>query len=544
MSFDLNIPKVTGEDLNFTINWGDNVFIMGANGTGKSSLIQWLYRSYSNADPNANVRWISAHRQNWFTSNTMDFSPKQRQDFDNNIRSGDSPLDARWKDSHANFRSSLVIYDVIDADNARNRNIANAYENHDIEAADTFLKEDNIIKIINELFSISNILIEISFLGNDQIVASKFGGTPYSIAELSDGERNAFLIAANVLTAKPNTLVLIDEPERHLHRSIISPFLTYLFSKRDDCAFIVSTHDVMLVLDNPSAHTWLVRGCTYDKYSAINWDLKIVSPGADIDDEIKKDIFGARKKILFVEGKEESLDKALYSLIFPNVSIIPKSNCWNVEHTVSSIRVFESEHWVNAFGIIDNDRRPDNEINELKVKGIYALSVISVESIYYHPHIQYLIAQRQADIRGDNASTYLNNAKTAAIREIRTPIRIQDLSTHTAEKVIRKEFFDNLPNKEGISTLEPINVSIDVCKFVTEESKRLENALDAGDLVEIISRYPVRRTPALDKIAKELKFLGRNDYQAAVLKLLRDESEALNFVRSLFGTLASDIDAV
>ncbi|WP_442947933.1 AAA family ATPase [Nostoc sp.] len=52
-----------------------------------------------------------------------------------------------------------------------------------------------------------------------QVVASKCGGTPYSIAELSDGERNALLIAANVLTVKNGTLVLIDEPERHLHRS-------------------------------------------------------------------------------------------------------------------------------------------------------------------------------------------------------------------------------------------------------------------------------------------------------------------------------------
>jgi hypothetical protein len=85
-------------------------------------------------------------------------------------------------------------------------------------------------------------------------------------------------------------------------------------------------------------------------------------------------------------------------------------------------------------------------------------------------------------------------------------------------------------------------VSIDVAKFVNEESERLQNALDAGDWVEIISRYPVRRSPALDKIANQLKFQGRNDYQAAVRKLLMDEPEALNFVKSLFGTLPFDIE--
>ena len=87
-------------------------------------------------------------------------------------------------------------------------------------------------------------------------MASKSGSKPYSIAQLSDGERNALLIATNVLTVKDGTLVLIDEPERHLHRSIISPLLTHLFAQRPECAFIVSTHDVMLPLDNPaSPHT-------------------------------------------------------------------------------------------------------------------------------------------------------------------------------------------------------------------------------------------------------------------------------------------------
>ena len=43
----------------------------------------------------------------------------------------------------------------------------------------------------------------------------------YGAAELSDGERNALLISAEILTAKDGTLLIIDEPERHLHRSII-----------------------------------------------------------------------------------------------------------------------------------------------------------------------------------------------------------------------------------------------------------------------------------------------------------------------------------
>ena len=543
MSFDLNIPRTTGEPLNLTINVGDKVFIMGANGTGKSSLMQHLYMSlHYYGQTNNNVRRISAHRQTWFSSTTMDLSSQQKRNFENNMRSGDTNLDSRWKDDYASQRASISIYDLIDAENVRARSIAGAVDSQNMEYAKTLSKEDAPIKIINELLRLSNIPIEISVGENDQVIASKCGGTPYSVAELSDGERNALLIAANVLTVKSGTLVLIDEPERHLHRSIISPLLTNLFSKREDCAFIVSTHDVMLPLDNPSARTLLIRGCTYAGSSVSGWDADIVPPETEIDDDIKKDILGARRNILFIEGTENSLDKPLYSLVFPNVSIIAKSSCRDVEHTVSSIRDSANLHWVHALGIVDNDRRPETDINRLKDKGIYALPVFSVESIYYHPHIQCLIAQRQANLIGGDASTYLDNAKTAAMRKINEGI--QSLSIKTAEKAIREEYFRNTPKKEDINNRRPVNVYIDVNEFVRPELERLENALNNGNFTELISQYPVRETGALTNIAKELKFQKREDYEGAVRKLLMDNTEALNFVKSLFGTLASDIEAV
>jgi ABC-type Mn2+/Zn2+ transport system ATPase subunit len=459
MSFDLNIPCPRGELLYFPINVGDKVFVMGANGTGKSSLMQWLYRSYF-----PNVQWISAHRQTWFLSNTMDLSSQQKLDYEKAMRNGDVISAARWKDDYPSQRASMAIYDLIDADNARNRAIAGAVDSHNMEDAEALSNKDAPIKIINELLRLSNIFIEISVNENNQVIARKCGGTPYSIAELSDGERNVLLIAANVLTIKSGTLVLIDEPERHLHRSIISPLLTHLFSRRDDCAFIVSTHDVMLPLDNPDARTLLIRGCTYTASSVEAWDVDIVGSETQIDDEIKKDILGTRRKILFIEGKENSLDKPLYSLVFPNVSIIAKSNCRNVENTVSSIRDSDSLHWVHPFGIVDNDGRPDTDINRLREKGVYALSVFSVESIYYHPHIQNLIAQRKANINGGDASTYLNNAKTAAIEAIR--LKIKHLSDRIAEKAVREDFFSYVPKEADIQGKRPIDVKIDVANTI------------------------------------------------------------------------------
>jgi len=67
-------------------------------------------------------------------------------------------------------------------------------------------------------------------------------------------------------------------------------------------------------------------------------DADLVSSEAEIADDLKKDILGARRKILFIEGTESSLDKPLCSLIFPKVSIIAKSSCRDVEHAVAGIR--------------------------------------------------------------------------------------------------------------------------------------------------------------------------------------------------------------
>ena len=169
-------------------------------------------------------------------------------------------------------------------------------------------------------------------------MALKNGGVPYSIAELSDGERNALLIAGDVLTAKPGTLLIIDEPERHLHRSIISPLLTLLFDKRRDCAFVIATHDIDLPLDSEGARVLLVRSAVYQGSTVTSWEADLIDQGAPLDEDIKRDVIGSRRRILFVEGKEESLDKPLYSLLFPMVSVVAKESAKGVEQAVVGLR--------------------------------------------------------------------------------------------------------------------------------------------------------------------------------------------------------------
>ena len=179
---------------------------------------------------------------------------------------------------------------------------------------------------------------------------------------------------------------------------------------------------------------------------------------------------------------ENSLDKPLYSLVFPNVSVIAKGNCRDVEHAVLSIRNANELHWLDVFGLVDNDRRPPHEIDRIRECGVYATSVDSVEGVYYHPNIQRRVAERQANITGADFNKCVEDASTAALQAITA--HAQRLSERVSEKLICEEFFSHIPNRDRITLGTPVNVFIDVPKIVAEERALLQKALDAGDLME------------------------------------------------------------
>ena len=532
MTFNFSVPTPAGIPLDFAAGIGDVIFVLGANGTGKSSLIQKFSTMHQ-----GHTRRISAHRQTWFDSNAMNLSARGRKEAEQRIVSLDSQPNSRWMEHDAAQRANIAIYDLIDAENMRARAIAGAVDDDDICLARELSKKDAPIKIINEILRLSNFPIEISVNESDHIMASKSAGPKYSISEMSDGERNALLIATSVLTAKPGSILLIDEPERHLHRSIISPLLTLLFLKRADCIFIVSTHDVMLPLGNPSARTLLVRGCRYIGNAVTDWDADLVSNEAAIDDQLKQDILGGRRKLLFVEGHERSLDKPLYSLIFPQVSVIAKSSCRDVEHAVSGIRDAQGLHWLRAFGIVDSDRRTPDDLQNLLNKGVYPIPVISVESIYYAPDLQRRVVGRHATVTGADPNLAVQRGRTEAIAAIRP--HIQRLSERVVEATVRRELMTKLPRQADIATSQIFSVIIDVPSIVSDEIERLTQACDTNDLAEIIAHYPVRETPALDRIVTCLGFQNRSQYESAVRKLLMDDEEALASVKALFGTLVT-----
>lgn len=82
--FNINIPLSSAASTIIELTAGQILFVAGANGSGKSSLIQNFYsQAYGRA------RKISAHRQTWFASNTLDLTPQGKRNTEQNMMSGD-----------------------------------------------------------------------------------------------------------------------------------------------------------------------------------------------------------------------------------------------------------------------------------------------------------------------------------------------------------------------------------------------------------------------------------------------------------------------
>lgn len=535
MPFNLSFPSNNPAVSNITLNTGEIIFVLGANGTGKSSLMQIF--SNQNQD---RVRKIAAHRQTWMNTDALDMTPANKLQVEQYIKNEDLNNHSRYRDQYSAQRASMTIYEIINAENVRARSIATAVDTDDADGLIEAKKVEAPIAVINELLRQSNISIKISLRSNERVMASKDGGPEYSAAELSDGERNALMIAGNVLTAPSGTLLIIDEPERHLHRSIISPLLSLLFERRPDCAFVISTHDYDLPLEVSGARTLLIRACNFQGQYAQNWEADELPADAPIDDIIKRDLLGARRKILFVEGTESSLDKPLYSLIFPMVSVIPKGNCREVENAVSGSQAGQRFHWLQAFGIADGDGYAPDQIESKRQKGIYLVPYYSVESIYFHSEIIRKVSIRQAQVLGNDPSETVNRAIEQGIKGVAA--HTERLSKNIAKKSTRKLIMEQIPNDDDLLDGKDViitNVGSDLHK---KRKAELDAAVAEKDWDTILNICSIRECDACGNIVAALGFRKISDYEKAVRHLLTVDNEALLFVRGLFGRLCIELE--
>ncbi len=535
------IPRISDDPIKLTLKSGDQLFIIGANGSGKSALIQ----RFVSENRGNRVKRIAAHRQTWFDSGSIDLTPAGRQEHETDTLNYNRNNEARWKDLRGGEGLSVVLFDLIAKENAINKSIARHVRNQDTDQALEFSAESpSPFDQINELLARGRLTVTIENSDDQNLLARHPQGEPFSIAEMSDGERNAMIIAAHVITAEPETVFVIDEPERHLHRSIIQPFLSALFAlRREDCTFIIATHEIALPVANPDAQVLMLRSCQWSGKQCHAWDAEVLKPNSELPEDLKLAILGSRKRILFVEGQLGSSDFSLYTTLFSGLSVIPKESCEEVQKAVLGWRGSQEIHPVHVeiFGLIDRDNRTDEDVKELAKKGVFALEVYSVEALYYCSDAIAAVAEQQAKLRDEDESKLIESARQKAVGVLKG--HAEEMAARMCERQIQKLTLSKIPGWKSIkdNPTQPISVSIDPIAY-SEELNYFDKLVDDEYLDQLIARYPVHKSCALTTIAKTLKCCDRNDYQQIVLAQIQKDSQLACKFKERIGLLSETLD--
>ena len=397
---------------------------------------------------------------------------------------------------------------------------------------------------LNELLALGTLSVTLENSNDEEILARhRDAMVPFSIAQMSDGERNAAIIAATVLTVEPETVLLIDEPERHLHRSIIEPFLSALFGCRQDCGFVVSTHEIALPVANPEARVLMVRACQWSGNAASAWDVKFLEAHTNLPEDLKLAILGSRERILFVEGDPGSLDRPLYNVLFPGLSVVPKGGCTDVERAVKGLRSSQGLHHVEAFGLIDRGRPNRARCQPTCRGGVFALDVCSAESLYYCSDAMAAVARRQAESLGRNADEMIQSAKRKMFDALTQDDLAERMAARRCERRVRDRMLSQLPDWRSLKTNVGSEIPTSVDSPYPDEVACFKKLVADEKLDDLIARYPLRESNVFEAIAQALELTNRSTYEQTLLSRLREDTTLQGSLKQRIGPFSDVLTA-
>ena len=121
------IQVISGEPIKLGLENGKQIFVVGANGSGKSALLQncvfHLYQRDSDHSEEK-YKWIMAHRRIWFESGSVNVTHQSRLSYGNQIRHSSMDAEMRWRDNYQSENISTVLFDLVAMDHDRNRQVA------------------------------------------------------------------------------------------------------------------------------------------------------------------------------------------------------------------------------------------------------------------------------------------------------------------------------------------------------------------------------------------------------------------------------------
>jgi Protein of unknown function (DUF4435)/AAA domain, putative AbiEii toxin, Type IV TA system len=343
----------------------------------------------------------------------------------------------------------------------------------------------------------------------------KGGGTSYHGSEMSDGERVIFYLIGQCLAAKENGIVVIDEPELHLHKVLQSRLWDAVEAERPDCLFVYLTHDLDFAVTRVGATKIWLRS-----YNSNQWDWHLIPENEDIPERLLLEILGSRKPILFVEGDRNSLEYFLFSHLFKNFTVTPCGGHEQVIHSNCSFSQLKNLHNLECKGIIDRDFRTDEQVKYLKQRDVFCLDVSEIENLFLSEDV--LRAVAVALNRPEDANDLVEKTKNLVFTHMEKEKErlVSDIVAARIEDNFSKFNAKVLGESELVKSLKDLVSSINIPSLYTETNNLVNAILLNRDYPSALRLY---NNKGLLPLASSLFGFKTN----------KDTNELINYIKRL-----------
>ena len=527
----VNIPRKDNSNLELTLETRKTTIIIGANGSGKTRLAVYLEEQLGEK-----AHRIAAHRALNLNPNVDKIPETKARQYLTYGNSWDgisisSRKDYRWGNkaptSLLNDFDRLLQYLFAQQNNLAVEN--HQKRNRGEEITNSKAKLDILQEVWERLLPLKKLHITA-----DDIRVSSIGieSADYSASEMSDGERAVFYILGQVLSANEGSILIFDEPELHIHKSIISNLWDEIEKLRPDCSFLMITHDIEFAATRV-AKKYVIR----NYYSDPAWDISEI-PDSELDEQTITLILGSRKPILFVEGDKTSLDMETYRLCYPEWTVIPKGSCKDVIQAVSSLRKLNEDMPIlniKCAGIVDRDTRDSSQIQELEEQGIKVLPCSEIENIFSLSSVAHKVLEIEG-FAGDELINKKEQFKASLLDYIKKELSDDKLEEFVVKRIHRR--IDNFLKKIDLSDVQNSNKIKDklisalsnltnskINEWISEMRNEIQACINNEDIDGLLCIY--ENKGLLAKTASILKNARKPDFENWLMRQMQVPNSSL-----------------
>lgn len=345
-------------------------------------------------------------------------------------------------------------------------------------------------------------------------------GAPYSAADMSDGERAVFYMLGQALMAPANAVLVIDEPELHIHPSILGKLWDEVQAAREDCGFVFITHDL-----NFAAHRLGQKFVIKSYRQGPIWEVQQVPEDTGFDEATVTLILGSRRPVLFVEGSGNSLDSAIFRACFADWTVIPRGSCEEVIHSVVTMRRNAALTRVTCAGIVDADDYTADEATAMATHGVGVLSVSEIENLVLLPSVASVIAKSEGfhgDALDNRMAALCDDLVMAASGSIEKTIMQQ--CRRRIDRTLKKIDLSSATTPEQLANeFQTRTQAVDVNGLAQEARSKMETALHTKDVPALL-KYFDGKGPFMAAAAKHLKSTRKENFEEWLVRVLRTGS--------------------